>query len=517
MLFTRNMPALTCALVATALACKPTTPGGAVTSALAVPTAAGQPTPATVAAAGPASAPTPAAAPASATATAAPSAQPTELAQPPFPMPAWYAPLFVKGNQWTYAFNYKYTNPGDADNTGSRVATCRIVLVTVQNARAVAKRVCVGMGSTGGFATDSFAADRNGLWEAESPYEGYPAKALRILANPVTTSSNVFKRDDSGTVTIQVKWQNAPVLGKAAQRVAEYTCDLPDGGGSTTKQQYAEGIGIVGQSYDGGDDAWRTTSATLVTFTAAHVKPAGGQPELAELADRAKAAGLRCVPDVAELLVAAQPGAPPPTTIGGFAAIPSDVHPGTVNLRGKLGTSCTFTVESRPSGVLRIGTFWTGKPSDLLKLAGVIGPPAENLALARGSAVWTWRLAEGLLAVYVPNVAKPDYEWWLYDTAAWTEAERAIWRAYASNDAGVELAASKDPAVITEAIGHFREATQTLPSYGRAWLRLCKLAQRIGKPTKDYAEALAACGKAGQSAFPDVRKEASALVKAMAK
>lgn len=229
------------------------------------------------------------------------------------------------------------------------------------------------------------------------------------------------------------------------------------------------------------------------------------------------AAGLHCADSLH--LLSAQMGLSSPSSIAGqtllappagMAETQTDMRAGVVVYEGKIATAdkCRIGIETRSGRVSRFGHDWTGKPGDLSRLAEVLGAPNQHHELAMGSAVDVWSLADGILVVYKPSTAKPDYEWWLYAAAEWANpSELNIWQAFSWNDYAAEYGVAGDQSRSAEAHAAWGKAVELAPTYYRAWLRWCKYTLTL-QPGADLESAKTRCAEAQKSAFPAVRKAA---------
>jgi hypothetical protein len=193
-----------------------------------------------------------------------------------------------------------------------------------------------------------------------------------------------------------------------------------------------------------------------------------------------------------------------------MAETQTDMRAGVVVYEGKIATAdkCRIGIETRSGRVSRFGHDWTGKPGDLSRLAEVLGAPNQHHELAMGSAVDVWSLADGILVVYKPSTAKPDYEWWLYAAAEWANpSELNIWQAFSWNDYAAEYGVAGDQSRSAEAHAAWGKAVELAPTYYRAWLRWCKYTLTL-QPGPDLESAKTRCAEAQKSAFPAVRKAA---------
>jgi hypothetical protein len=176
---------------------------------------------------------------------------------------------------------------------------------------------------------------------------------------------------------------------------------------------------------------------------------------------------------------------------------------------GKHGLILAFEGER----LYHLGTDWSSDTPVEPGLTNFLGAPERALRFAGGGALLEWKLPEAWLRVYTAEPNDKDREWWLYplDHADDHRAEEErVFEAFALND-GAEVLARPEhasPEDLAKSAAQFRRATELVPAYGRAWLRLCRLQLRMGLTT----EAAASCQTATNSVFPDVKKQARKLM-----
>lgn len=508
----------------------PAAPGPIV---LAPPTVA--PAPAAMPAPTPAT-PTAAAAPVAAAAPAA-AVRPAELVPGLF-LPNWYGALFVKGNSWTYLRKTADINDNaDGLKRYTRTITCEVKSVGTLGMGAASLVECSGQSKTdrdlpfpGGYY-----ASRAGLFHVGYEWKSAPADgAVPLLHAPPRAASKTIagdpdSRDGEPDSKLSVRFVTREVAGLGKVDIAESGEATDAYGVMKTLWHFAEGVGPAHYIYtNDASGQMESDELTLVEAKVAPLPPTPAAPSsppdntgIASAWPKLATLKVPCTDAIGQLSLNGLAG-----TAGAFARpihklpagwldIPSDVRPSQWAYRGKVpGSKCTMNLEASSGFTNRLGTFWGGKPGDLAAVPTLLGPPAEHIALPQGSALDVWKWSDGVLAIYMPNVAKPDYEWWVYDVAYWNankDAELKIWQAYAHND----FASSSDVKVATvapEAIAAaYKEATVLVPTYAKAGLRLCKFLMK-NPAVQGSGTPRDACILALKSGFTPVRNEAAKLL-----
>lgn len=164
--------------------------------------------------------------------------------------------------------------------------------------------------------------------------------------------------------------------------------------------------------------------------------------------------------------------------------------------------------------LLRVGA-WVRMPGgDVARKLRKFRKP-DRLIEDTGTRIMTWDLGVVQFELSIPPGDKPELQWWLYESAryeAFLQQDQATRSAFAQSDAAASLVDANDDESLTKAVAFYQKAVELVPGYSVAWLRLCRVHQKLSQ----LEDARAACEKARDtSTHPAVVKDAAKLLEGL--
>ncbi len=502
-----------------------------------------QPEPAPLAATPTAVAP-PAPLPQPATVIAAPPAQaatPASLGPPALHLPDAYAPLFTVGNAWRYEVTEL---DGERNPTGTMPVkvVCRIASVTPFPAGLVSNMQCDHPKRLSGMYIEGhYVAQQSGLVRSlDSTTEAAWANrnVAPLVANPPRPLHTKQGRGED-YMEDHCDLEVRRVVGLGAVEVVRLW-----GSDDTVEREewFAPGVGLAYVMAYGGEPS-QYQEFKLLSFEEAAPPAAAptraiperfsGKPRLGSALPAMLAAGLKCAESLTQLTrlggAARADAAPSRVAVdvdaganllgevlrrlpSGWVDSASDVRPYHAVHKGPPAKgSCKLTIETYGGRVARIGSSFAAKPGALAGLTA-LGPASDHVELPKGSTLDVFEFADAVLAVYQPAVAKPEFEWWLYDPRTWPQVaapDAAIWQAYAYNDFAIDGESPLAGVAAQDVVAAYQQAVTLVPHYGHAWLRLAKF---LAKTQLDPVLARRAAGEALKSQIGGIGAQAHRLL-----
>ena len=460
---------------------------------------------------------------------------PAALGPPPLYLPEVYAPLFTAGNNWVF----KVTElDGERQPTGTRPVdvTCTVAKVTAVAGGLASTLTCNNDARTDGMdIVGTYVATRAGLYrtQVELPDPALLVQSTSVLVpsppRPQRIKANRNHTEEDGTYESNDGFAVRHVAGHGQVELVRLFSHSEDDSGPVDREEwfapkvglvYVMGLGGIPQQFQEFKLLTSTVVRAAAALPVAPIPPQfAGKPPLATVLPTLLGAGLKCAESLgnplplgaksaSELL-----GAPLQRLPANWDDDNSDVRPFLVVHTGKMpGAKCKLTIETYGGHVARIGSNFTAKPDELAASLTTLGPPAEHRELAKGSVLDVFHYADAVLVVYQPMVAKPDYEWWLYDPRTWAQEkapDAGVWMAYSYNDFAAYAENPKLGVPQADVVDAYEQAVKLVPGYGRAWLRLAKF---LEKTKLDPVRARQAAGEALKSKVSGVANQASVLL-----